>query len=950
MESSDFGFKRRRKGASMKKRMRVCSLLSSLAVLAGLFQMLSFTAGAESAAPKAEWLNFEDADILARQTYEGGKRLDLDEVLEASLDLAKAGDYRLALVYEQEDYPTFGNSGQLEINGEKTSLSLGGVWYDEDTERQLDRYGNETISNSRYVTGQVTQMLCGDTDYDHVDSVYPFQAGTNTLRLSFSEVPVTVYEILVVKTAAYSGLSSSAVNNGRQIPIQAEDYIWKSDSYIHAGNAQDANVTPYRVDQKKINILDGGVFDTHRQKVMYQFYVEEAGDYQFALRYNQDSKKGMSVYRSIEIDGQIPDACFENISFKYTGLDYVTQTVTNGAQAAYVHLSEGWHTLSVVVTAAPVASYRERLNRTLGEISEAGIAIKMITGGQKDKNRTWNIEEYLPTIVDDLNRWADELDTVYDELEELAGRKPSFAASLPKSAQYLRKAAESPRTLPTKTTKIFEGAGSVAQMIGDLITPLLQQQLTLDQLFVYSADEPQESYPGFFERMINGIKHFLLSFSSDYNSFGNVGTSSDVLDVWVNRPLMAVETLQMLADADFTPKTGIPVKVTIMPNEEKIVLANAAQQTPDVAMGLTLGRPYELGLREAVVDMYEFDDFLDYYKEHYDLRLLTPLWVDGRMSGVVESRNFQVLFYRKDILQRLNLDVPDTWEDVKLMMPELKRNGMNFHVALASHTGNKPIATTSYYFAQNGASLYSEDGMTTAINEEKGQEAFELLTSLFNTYSLPVTTENFFNSFRYGRIPIGISNLDTYIKLKNAAPEIADMWDIAPSPGIMDEDGVVHRDQTSAGETAVIMKQTTMKNEAWDFLKWWLSTDVQEEYGFIMQTKFGPTYIWNTANEEAFQSTDIEKRHMDVIFEQWKWTYEVPLHPASYMLERELSNAWNNVVVKNREARASLDKAVININREMERKLQEFGYVKNGQMVSPYRIASLNLIEEDGRS
>lgn len=67
-------------------------------------------------------------------------------------------------------------------------------------------------------------------------------------------------------------------------------------------------------------------------------------------------------------------------------------------------------------------------------------------------------------------------------------------------------------------------------------------------------------------------------------------TSADVLDVWVNRPLMTVETLQMLADAEFTPKTGIPVKVTIMPNEEKIILANAAQQTPDIAMGLTLGR------------------------------------------------------------------------------------------------------------------------------------------------------------------------------------------------------------------------------------------------------------------------------------------------------------------------------------------------------------------------
>lgn len=921
-----------------------------MAVLAGLFQMLSFPAGAESAAPEAAWLQIADKDVVARQTFEGGRLLTQDEALEIPLELPSAGDYRVALIYEQTDYPTFGNSGEIRVNDEATAITLGGVWYDMDEERQLDRYGNETISNSAFAAGKITQYLSDDTDYDHVDSVYSFRQGSNTIHLTFSEVPVTVYEVLVVKKASYSGLSKSAVNNGQQIPIQAEDYVWKSDSYIHAGNAQDPDVTPYQVDKKKINILDGAVFDTHRQKVLYQFYVEAEGDYQIALRYNQDSKKGMSVYRNIEIDGQVPDACFENISFKYTGLDYQTQTVTNGDEPAYIHLTEGWHTLSVIVSSTPVASYQERLNTTLHEIGEAGIAVKMITGGQKDQNRTWNIEEYLPTIVDDLNRWADELDAVYDELEALAGRKPSFAASLPKSAQYLRKAAESPRTLPTKTTKIFEGAGSVAQMIGDLITPLLQQQLTLDKIFVYSAEEPEESYPGFFERLINGVKHFLLSFSDDYNSFGNVNTSADVLDVWVNRPLMAVETLQMLADAEFTAETGIPVKVTIMPNEEKIILANAAQQTPDVAMGLTLGRPYELGLRDAVVDMYEFEDFLDYYDENYDLRLLTPLWVDGRMSGVVESRNFQVLFYRTDILNRLNLEVPDTWEDVKLIMPELKRNGMNFHVALASHTGNKPIATTSYYFAQNGAPLYSEDGMTTAINEEKGQESFELLTSLFNTYSVPVTTENFFNSFRYGRIPIGISNLDTYIKLKNGAPEIADMWDIAPSPGIMDENGVVHRDQTSAGETAVIMKRTNLKNESWRFLKWWLSTEVQEEYGFIMQTKFGPTYIWNTANEEAFKSTDIEKQHMDVIFDQWEWTYEVPLHPASYMLERELSNAWNNVVVKNREARASLDKAVININREMERKLQEFGYIENGKMVRPYQIASLDLIEEDGRS
>ena len=144
-----------------------------MAVLAGLFQVLSFTAGAESAAPEAAWLQIEDRDVMARQVFEGGRLLAQNEVLEVSLDLPAAGDYRVALVYEQTDYPTFGNSGEIRVNDKTAALTLGGVWYDLYKERQLDRYGNETISNSAFATGKITQFLSGDTDYDRVDSVYP---------------------------------------------------------------------------------------------------------------------------------------------------------------------------------------------------------------------------------------------------------------------------------------------------------------------------------------------------------------------------------------------------------------------------------------------------------------------------------------------------------------------------------------------------------------------------------------------------------------------------------------------------------------------------------------------------------------------------------------------------------------------------------------------------------
>ena len=46
------------------------------------------------------------------------------------------------------------------------------------------------------------------------------------------------------------------------------------------------------------------------------------------------------------------------------------------------------------------------------------------------------------------------------------------------------------------------------------------------------------------------------------------------------------------------------------------------------------------------------------------------------------------------------------------------------------------------------------------------------------------------------------------------------------------------------------------------------------------------------------------------------------------MLERGLSNVWTQVVLSGEPVRGSIDTAVIAINREITRKLNEFGYTE----------------------
>jgi hypothetical protein len=70
------------------------------------------------------------------------------------------------------------------------------------------------------------------------------------------------------------------------------------------------------------------------------------------------------------------------------------------------------------------------------------------------------------------------------------------------------------------------------------------------------------------------------------------------------------------------------------------------------------------------------------------------------------------------------------------------------------------------------------------------------------------------------------------------------------------------------------------------------------------------------------------------------------------MEERELSNAWNRIVFDGVNPRVAIDSAVITINREITRKMEEFGYLQNGVRVKQYAVPTIDTVkrwQEDGR-
>jgi ABC-type glycerol-3-phosphate transport system substrate-binding protein len=210
---------------------------------------------------------------------------------------------------------------------------------------------------------------------------------------------------------------------------------------------------------------------------------------------------------------------------------------------------------------------------------------------------------------------------------------------------------------------------------------------------------------------------------------------------------------------------------------------------------------------------------------------------------------------------------------------------------------------------------------------------------------MPLATSSFYDSFRYGSLPIGVSNFPDYIKLVTAAPELNGLWGIDLYPATVLADGTQNRWTTGSAQACIMFASTDKPEESWEFMKWWMSTETQVDFQQQLILNYGLDYLWNSANIEAFSYLPIPQEHKNVILQQWQWLQEPVKLPGSYMQERELSNAWNKIVFDGVNPRVAIDSSIILINREITRKMEEFGYLENGQKVKEFNIPTIETVK-----
>ena len=909
-------------------------------------------------------------NVYAKQ-LEDGEYVSLlfEEYINLPIYVTDSGFYNLYVHYMVPADTLLPITISLFINGElpfreSRTLDLPLLFMDETKEYVLDRLGDEMLPPQIRIRDWRGQRLFDNNFTTYLPLMFYLEAGSHEITISNSvrneilirdvifkpAIALPTHEEYIAAMVAKHGIP---YDSGEPFitSITSNMYSYMVSTDLAVGSWNNPSFARFDPGSRLINFVFYYLFGS---QVGFEVYVPQAGFYSVAFHYI-NTRNEVSNFHTVKINGEIPSAPFAAVEAQATGIGMGNMEVLDPAtgQPLRVFLHEGINTISIKAVRGPFAPVINDLQRLLLHIGEFILDIRRITGNVVDRDRTWRLTRYLPHTEYFLDAYQVILEETINRLIPYtrSGLNSDVAATLMDAVAHLRLLREFPDELPLRLDMLAGEAGSVMDYIAYTLNLLMYHSFALSQVHVYNNVELPSPNISLFGQVASISHQVLLSYTSD--RFRHQ-PEPDAVNVWVQLSPMHINVLQSMVDRDFTLNTGIDVRISLMPDVNRLILANASGETPDVAMGLSNAMVFNLASRNALYDLSRQPDFWQVATRFPPGSLVAYVFNDG-VFAIPDQLNFNALVYRTDVFNALELESPDTWQDVIDILPELQRFGMDFFHPIAFAEAFKGFAHTVPLIYQHGGRLYSEDGLSAAIYTPETLAGIRFLSSLFTYHAMPVQVPSFFNSFRTALVPIGIVDASTYNLIRNGAPELAGLWNLAPKPGIENAYGeVIRYFVVDSGAGCIIFADSLHIDGAWQFISWWTSAGTQATFANTMQTFHGRQFMWFSSNLEALAQNPIDPADLEVILEQMQWLRTPPHSPGFYQLERSLSNIWNTIVFDGTPPRNAVDVAMPSISREFARKLRELNFIDAaGNSLRPYTVREVDwivyMIERYGR-
>lgn len=863
-----------------------------------------------------------------------------------TLTTPAAGGYWLSVVYRAIPGRQINPEASFTLTGAdaqyQQSLYFARRWVDIHTNGrfQLDSNGNEVLPKTQEES--VWQQAVYGLSAESGSAAVQLEKGEYTLNLKLASEAVEIGDVRLIseQPQSYESYLASVKNpqsaaEAEPVTLETELIAAKSDSSIIATyDRSSPTISPNYPDTIALNIVGGGAYSEQGQWIEWHFSVEKDGFYSISARYQQDGLRELGVGRKIYIDGVIPFAEFENFLFPYC-TNYSTLTLADEAGEPYaVYLTAGEHTLRMEVSQTHLEQAIIELKNYISECNSMYRRIISITGADPDIYRDYYLDKELPELMPFLNDSVTRLNALAASIEACSeDGEGSESATLHDTVRTLERFIKKPYKIPATLSEFKNRIDSMA----DLIQTLETQSLTLDYITFTPKDIPQEEQ-GFFGKLWSGVsktfnylgfrfKAFLASFSGEDRTTS--GTAPRTIKVWINMGDILVsgsasgrdqmQIIRQLSDDSFTTEHNISVEFSLVSAGDTLSQAILAGKGPDVALFVGEQTVVNLGIRGVLADMTEMPDYDALAAQVYDSALV-PFTFSGGVYAMPVTQTFNMMFVRDDIFSELGLAVPNTWDDFYAVQKKLAEKKLEIGIPESQDIFEMLLM-------QHGGSIYNEDCTASAVKSQEAVEAFAQWTDLYIKYTLPLSF-SFVNRFRTGEMPIGIMSYTMYNQLCVAAPEIKDQWSMYPVPATVRADGTLDRSQASVNTGCVIMKGSEELDAAYEFMRWWIDSKTQTEFGRQVESVLGKSARYNTANSVTFEQLNWTGRELEVLREARRDVSDTPQTMVTYYVSRCISNAFRRVVYSYEKPRDVIYRYSDDLDLEFDRKkevMQEVG-------------------------
>lgn len=889
----------------------------------------------------AEYTSIKDGDFSVEK-YEGSNEdvlvwNSLEGSVSYDFNVEETGVYCLEMSY----YNIVSNSTSIELSvliddespySTASRIQLNKRWVNEKDIEQ-DSNGNEVRPS------QIQEGAWQVTDIKDVDGlfndplIFYLEKGKHTITLNGVRANIGIEYLKFHNpdsVPTYNDYTSS-INSDvtiestptTLIKVEGEKAKYKSDSTLYPTYDKDSYmVSPSDPVKQRYNTIGDATWSKALQTITWEVDVENDGWYKLGIKSRQQQMRGFYSNRRIYIDGVVPCEELNQVKFYYsTDWNVVTPQDSDGNDI-YVYLSAGTHELSMEVIPGEIGESMRQLDDIVLKVNTYYRKILMITSPNPDKYTDYYVHTKIPDLVSTFEEISKQLKNIQNDIESLSKSEGSEASTLEQMTVILDKCVEKPLQIPNYLSQIKDNITAISSWMRDY----REQPLEIDYIELASSNEEFSSTKGnFFKSVDFSVKSFLGSFSDDYNVLSET-SSDDAMTVWVGLGRDQAQVVKELVESEFMQEyPNIPISVNLV--QGTLVEATLAGKGPDISLFTAGEIPVNLAVRGLLTNLSQFDDYDDVVTRFQENATI-PYQYEGDTYALPLQQYFPMMFYRKDVLSELGFDhAPETWDELIEMLPAFQRSYMS--VGLITPTVNVSASTEAgHTFAtlmlQNGLSYYNDDQTASNFDDIEAVHAFEQWTDLYTKYGFEQTYDAF-NRFRTGEYPIVIQNYTFFNQLTVASPEISGLWDMTSVPGTKQEDGTISHATNSGGTCAIVFNKVSSEENAWTFLKWFTSDDVQVDYGTSIEGLMGQMGRFDTANLNALSRLSWSSSELQKLQAQQAELNEVPIIPASYAVTRNVMNAFRETVNKAENPRDTLMWYNRDINAEITRKRENLG-------------------------